>query len=79
MATDRKDRQARDAFGFVVALSGPAWAARLPILLPDQADGMRGGGERPASSAGSTAPDAIMPCSAGRGIVARVSRLLSGA
>jgi hypothetical protein len=78
MATAREDRHRRDPLAFVVALSGPAWAARLPNLLPDHTDRMRGGAERPVNGAGRTAADAITACSARRGIVARLSRLLSG-
>ena len=78
MTIDRNDRQARDTFGFVVALSGPAWAARLPDLLPDHAVGMRDDAERAVNGAGRTAADAITACGAWRGIVARASRLLTG-
>jgi hypothetical protein len=77
-AMDRNGRRVRDSFGFIVALSGAAWAARLPNLLPDHTDGMQGGADRVANGTGSTGADAIMACSARRGIMSKVSRLLRG-
>lgn len=76
MGTDRNGREMRDPFGFVVALSGPAWAARLPNLL-HHADSMPRGPERSAHGTGSSAAGAIMTCSARRGILSSVSQWLS--
>jgi hypothetical protein len=77
MAMDCNGRPVHDSFSFIVALSGAAWAARLPKLLPGHTDGMRSGADRLANGTGSSGADAIMARSGRHGLMSKVSRWLS--